>query len=282
MINGVAADHLLIHDRAIHYGDGLFETMLCSDNKLYFWQQHYQRLSASAKKLKIPCPDEHWLLKDINELATDNAAAEHCVIKVILSRGAGERGYRFTRGVPANRIVLFSALDASHSSILSQALLEGELYICDQQVSINESLAGLKHLNRLENVLARNEWDDKAANFIDGLMFNADQEVIEGTMSNLFAIRDNQVFTPALDRSGVRGVMRDVIMQKVTENKLPFMEKRLTIEDLLAMDELFITNSLIGMKRVTKLGDKIYKEAAVTELLFNALLDCKEDYVQSV
>jgi len=279
MINGVVADHLLIHDRAIHYGDGLFETILYSDNKLHYWQQHYHRLYKSAEKLKMPCPHEQALLQDISELVSNNITADHYAIKIILSRGFGERGYSFSRDASINRIVLLSELDASYSSILSKTLLTGELFICEQQVSINESLAGLKHLNRLENVMARNEWNDKTMQFIDGLMLNADHEVIEGTMSNLFAIRDNQVFTPGLDRSGVRGVMRNAIMKKAVENNLPVMECRLAVEDLLTMDELFITNSLIGMKRVTKLGDTIYKKAAVTELLFNALLDCKEDYV---
>jgi len=282
MINGVAADHLLISDRSIHYGDGLFETILCSDNRLYYWPQHYQRLRSSAQKLKIVCPDEHTLLQDITELVTGNEAAEHCVIKIVLSRGLGERGYSYSTDISANRIVLLSVLDAGYSSILNDSMLSGELFICDQQVSINESLAGMKHLNRLENVMARNEWHDNKAVFIDGLMLNADHEVIEGTMSNLFAVRDGQVFTPALDRSGIRGVMRDAIVELAAKNRLPLSEARLTVEDLLAMDELFITNSLIGMKRVTKLGDTIYKDFAVTDLIFKALLVSKEDYVQAV
>ncbi|MBT8134252.1 MAG: aminodeoxychorismate lyase [Gammaproteobacteria bacterium] len=282
MINGVATDHLLISDRSIHYGDGLFETILCSDNRLYYWPQHYQRLRTSAEKLKIVCPDEQTLLQDITELVSSNGAAEHRVIKILLSRGLGERGYSYTRDISANRMVLLSGLNASYSSILNGTLLAGELFICDQQVSINESLAGMKHLNRLENVMARNEWHDRKAAFIDGLMLNADHEVIEGTMSNLFAVRDGQVFTPVLDRSGIRGVMRDAIVELAAKNRLPLSEARLTVEDLLTMDELFITNSLIGMKRVTKLGDTIYKDFAVTDLIFKTLLVSIKDYVQAV
>ena len=282
MINGIAADHLLISDRSIHYGDGLFETILCTDNRLYYWPQHYQRLRTSAARLKIACPDEQTLLQDITELVSSNQAAEHCVIKVVLSRGLGERGYSYATDISANRIVLLSVLDAAYSSILSDTMMSGELFICDQQVSINESLAGMKHLNRLENVMARNEWDDRKAVFIDGLMLNADHEVIEGTMSNLFAIRDGHVFTPVLDRSGIRGVMRDAIVELAAKHKLSLSEVRLTVEDLLLMDELFITNSLIGMKRVTKLGDTIYKDFTVTDLIFKALLVSKEDYVQAI
>jgi 4-amino-4-deoxychorismate lyase len=282
MINGIAADHLLISDRSIHYGDGLFETILCSDNRLYYWPQHYQRLRTSAAKLNIACPDEQALLQDITELVSSNEVAEHCVVKIVLSRGLGERGYSYDTDISANRIVLLSVLDAAYSSILSDTMMSGELFICDQQVSINESLAGMKHLNRLENVMARNEWDANKAVFIDGLMLNADHEVIEGTMSNLFAVRHGHIFTPVLDRSGIRGVMRDAIVELAAKNRLPLSEARLTVEDLLTMDELFITNSLIGMKRVTKLGDTIYKDFAVTDLIFKALLVSKEDYVQAV
>jgi 4-amino-4-deoxychorismate lyase len=282
MINGIAADHLMISDRSIHYGDGLFETILCSDNKLYYWQQHYHRLRSSAEKLKITCPDERTFLQDIKELVSNNIAGNSYVIKIILSRGFGERGYGYSSGISANRIVLLSELDASYSSMLSNTLLHGELFICEQQVSINESLAGLKHLNRLENVMARNEWNDKTMKFIDGLMLNADQRVIEGTMSNLFAIRDGKIFTPGLERSGIRGVMRDAVRELAANNGLSLSITGLSLDDLLGMDELFITNSLIGMKRVTKLGDRIFKDVVVTDLIFKALLVSKEDYAQAI
>ncbi len=223
MINGIASDYLTINDRSIHYGDGLFETILCNNNKLYYWSQHFQRLQTSAEKLKIACPQEQLLLDDIAKLLDKNKSGSNseaaCAIKIIVSRGAGERGYQFSKNTTASRIVLLSAVEAAHSSLLSNQLLSGELFICKQQVSINENLAGIKHLNRLENVLARNEWNDKAKkNIIDGLMLNANQHVIEGTMSNLFAIKDKQLFTPDLGLSGVNGIMREIIIDLASKN----------------------------------------------------------------
>jgi 4-amino-4-deoxychorismate lyase len=286
LINGIAADYIDIDDRSIHYGDGLFETILCSEGKLYYWQQHFQRLQASAQQLKISCPEEHVLLKDIANLLASNKplsnAESHYVIKIILSRGAGERGYKYSKETTVNRFVLLSELAAGHSSILSNSLLSGELSICSQQVSINENLAGLKHLNRLDNVMARNEWHDNNGTIIDGVMMNADRHVIEGTMSNIFAVKDKQLFTPSLDRSGVKGVMRDVVMDLAVENNLQLSVTDLDIDDFSAMDELFITNSLIGMKRVTKLGDTIYQQHTVTDILFDELLSKKEGHAQAV
>ena len=289
LINGVASDYLTINDRSIHYGDGLFETILCSNNKLYYWSQHFQRLQDSAQQLKIACPQEQVLLDDITRLLEENkpesgsASEVAWAIKIIVSRGAGERGYKFSKNITSSRLVLLSSLDAEHSSLLSQQLLSGELFICKQQVSINENLAGLKHLNRLENVMARNEWNDKARNsFIDGLMLNANQHVIEGTMSNLFAIKDKQLFTPELNLSGVNGIMREMIIDLASKNNIKTSLINLTLDDLTAMDELFISNSLIAMKAVTKLGDSLYKDQAVANMIFSELLNTKEDYAQTV
>ena len=287
LINGIASDYLTINDRSIHYGDGLFETLLCDNNKLYYWSQHYQRLQASAERLKIACPQEQVLLDDITKLLEINKpgakSEEACAIKLIVSRGSGERGYKFTRNITASRFVLLSALETDYSSLLSHQLLSGELFICKQQVSINENLAGLKHLNRLENVMARNEWNDKAKNnFIDGLMLNANQHVIEGTMSNLFAIKDKQLFTPELSLSGVNGIMREIIIALARKSNIKTSLINLTLDDLTAMDELFISNSLIAMKSVTKLGDSLYKDQTVTNMIFAELLNTKEDYAQAV
>jgi len=295
LINGIESDYLTINDRSIHYGDGLFETILCNNDKLYYWSQHFQRLQASAEQLKIACPPEQVLLDDIAKLLDKNKpetksaikpgpeSAAACAIKIIVSRGAGERGYQFSKNTAASRFVLLSALEADHSSLLSHQLLSGELFICKQQVSINENLAGLKHLNRLENVMARNEWNDKTKNnIIDGLMKNANQHVIEGTMSNLFAIKDRQLFTPELGLSGVKGIMREIIIDLAGKSNIKTSLINLTMDDLTAMDELFISNSLIGMKAVTKLGDSLYKDQAVTNMIFAELLNTKEAHAQTV
>ena len=295
MINGVATDYLNINDRAIHYGDGLFETILCSDNKLFYWKQHYQRLQLSSEKLKISCPEEQLLLNDINALiaangisaressASESSVNNHYVIKIIVSRGTGERGYKFSKTIKTNRLVFLSAIEADYSSLLSSRLLTGGLCLCKQQVSINENLAGLKHLNRLENVLARNEWNNnKDENIIDGLMLNANQHLIEGSMSNLFAVKDNQLFTPDLTQSGVKGIMRDEIINIANKMDIKLSIVNMSIDELLVMDELFITNSLIAMKSVNKLIDTQYKEANVTKFIFEKLLKTKDDYVQVI
>ncbi len=284
MINGVAAEYLYINDRAIHYGDGLFETILCRNRKLYYWKQHYQRLQLSSEKLKIDCPDEQLLLADIKALlaANENLANNGCVVKIIVTRGSGERGYQIPKAINANRIVLLSSMEPEYSSLLSARLLKGDLYLCEQQVSINESLAGMKHLNRLENVLARNEWDVKDNKIVDGLMLNANHHVIEGTMSNVFAVKDKQLLTPDLTQSGIKGIMRDEIINIANNIDIEVSITNMSINELAQMDGLFITNSLIGMKSIDKFIDNEYKATEVTILVFENLLKTKDDYVQVI
>ncbi|VAW52914.1 Aminodeoxychorismate lyase [hydrothermal vent metagenome] len=281
LINGIASDYLNINDRAIHYGDGLFETILCDNNQLYYWQQHFLRLQKSAEKLQIICPQEDVLLGDIKKLRDENEAVfeSSCVIKIIISRGGSQRGYQIPKKENVNRIVLLSNLDKNYSSLLSEKLFSGELYLCEQQVSINKNLAGIKHLNRLENVLARNEWQ---SDYIDGLMLNANQNVIEGTMSNLFAVKNNQLFTPELSLSGVNGIMRDVIIEVAHENSVKISITNSTLEDVKNMDALFISNSLIGIKAVSKFGTFFYENHPLINNIFEKLLNEKEGHVYSI
>jgi len=286
LVNGIACDHLNINDRSIHYGDGLFETILCSGKKIFYWQQHYRRLQQSAEKLEIACPDQQLLLDDIKKLLLNSNVKTKVdyAIKIIVSRGVGERGYKFTKKNNSKRILLLSEIEANYSSLLNQQLYSGELFICRQQVSINQSLAGIKHLNRLDNVLARNECGE---DFIDGLMLNANKHVIEGTMSNIFAVKDQQLLTPDLNLSGVSGIMRKVIIDLANTNNIKTSVLDISLNDLSSMDEIFISNSLIGIKSITKIKtpDSIvynYDKHQLTKMLFNTLLKTRDNNVQAI
>jgi 4-amino-4-deoxychorismate lyase len=285
LINGIFADFININDRALHYGDGLFETILCNGRQLYYWQRHYQRLQDSALKLNIKCPKQKPLLDDISQLfdIQEIASGKPCVIKIILSRGNGERGYKYSSKIDTNRFVMISELPIDYSSLLSEQLLSGDLFMCKTQASINESLAGIKHLNRLENVMASNEWANTPNHqYIDGLMLNANGHIIECTMSNIFAVKNDQIVTPDLTQSGVSGIMRDEVMKLAKNNNIKLSERNITIDDFFNMDELFITNSLIGLKSINKLNDTHYKKSHITKLIFDALISTKENHVQVI
>ncbi|VAW52790.1 Aminodeoxychorismate lyase [hydrothermal vent metagenome] len=283
LINGVATDYLTVHDRAIHYGDGLFETILWHNRKLYFWPQHYLRLKQSADKIKLACPEESLLIADIENLLSDAKSEQAYAIKVIITRGTSLRGYQFDKKPMTTRIATISAIESDYSSLLSQHLLSGDLTVCEQQVSINENLAGLKHLNRLENVLARNESTIvKNSNVVDGLMLNAHQYVIECTTSNVFSVKDKILYTPKLNQSGVQGVMRDAIIAIAKNNNINVTLSDMTIEKIKSMDEVFITNSLIGMKAINHFVDVKFSTRNVTEIIFKILLENMDSHGQVI
>ena len=269
LINGIATEYLAADDRSIQFGDGLFETMLVRDGRVLLLDEHLERLRVSAGRLAIDMADTPVFIDDIDRLI--GQADSSCgVIKLIVTRGSSSRGYQYDRRAGSNRVVRFSGIDSQHSSIISGELLHGDLCICATPVSINTALAGMKHLNRLENVLARNEFS--ADSFIDGLMSDADGHVIEGSMSNLFAARGGVLYTPDLSRAGVQGVMRDTILELARSAGIDYSVCAMTVPELKQMDCLFITNSLIGMKVVDNLEDTHYSDFSLCQQLFDQLL----------
>jgi len=269
LINGIVADYLAADDRSVQFGDGLFETMLVRDGRVIQLAEHLDRLSASALRLSIDIPQPAVFIEDIDKLigATDSACG---VIKLIVTRGCSSRGYQYDSRAVSNRLVRFSDIHRQHSSILSGELLHGDLCFCDTPVSVNSALAGMKHLNRLDNVLARNEF--AADRYIDGLMSDVDGHIIEGSMSNLFAIKGRVLYTPDLDRAGVDGVMRNTVLELAGEAGMDYSVCNLTRPELEQMDCLFITNSLIGMKAVDNLEDTHYINFSLCQQLFDQLL----------
>ncbi len=252
LINGIATNYVSVQERGLQYGDGLFETIACVDNGLEFWQAHFNRLQQGAQRLQIPCPEEKLWLQDIALLCKNLSG--NGVIKLILTRGCSERGYRQLDTLSSTRMVsLTKGLAPRYFD--STASQNGEnkaadLCVCRQTISINPALAGIKHLNRLENVLARNEWKDT---YSEGLMLDSDGRVIEGTMSNLFAVKQMQLLTPALTMSGVTGIIREKIIELADKNLMPVSITELSMQALFTMDALFICNSLLEILPVKTL-----------------------------
>ena len=248
LINGQSNDQLLASDRGLHYGDGLFETLVIIHGEPQLWDAHRSRLAEGARRLAIPIPDEALLLAEARQLC---ASQPQGVLKIILTRGSGGRGYRAPE-VPAPSRILLSYPWPSFPDFEQGVALRW----CETPLSSHPILAGLKHLNRLEQVLARNEWQDEA--IYEGLMCDSQGRVIEGTMSNLFVLKDGELFTPELSQSGVAGVMRGQIMQMLADSGVNCQQTTLCREDVSSADELMISNSLIGLVPVSSLAGQAY------------------------
>lgn len=241
LINGVAQSSIEAVDRGLHYGDGLFETIAVTKGKPQLWQTHMDRLLEGCRRLEIPPPDLGQLRQEVDQLC---CGEDKAVLKLIITRGSGGRGYRPPVPAHPNRL-LFRYPWPEHADEKAGIVVR----LCATPVSCNPALAGIKHLNRLEQVLARQEWDDDSVG--EGLMSDGRGNVIEGTMSNLFAVRDGVLLTPDLGECGIAGVMRAQVLKLAEALSQPYQIIKLPAAELAQMDELFITNSIIGIRPVS-------------------------------
>lgn len=252
-------------DRGLAYGDGLFETCLLRDGRLPLWHWHQQRLEAGARRLGIAIPDAlpQWLEQFLALLAQRQQGQGVC--KLILTRGQGGRGYRPPENTPATVILSCHPLPDD----LAQRRQGIRVRLCQQGLSDNPVLAGLKHLNRLEQVLARAEWGD---DYHEGLMRDPRGAIVEGTASNLFLLHDGQLVTPDLSRCGVRGVMRRLVIEELAPAlNLAVTTGTVSEEMLHRAEELFLCNSIGGLWPVTLLEASDKAAGEVTRRLQQAL-----------
>lgn len=259
LINGEPGGAIAVTDRGLAYGDGVFETVSVADGSPRFWPRHRARLRDGCRRLAIAFDDWRALDEEVRRLAEDGGDA---VVKVIVTRGDGARGYRPPLAAKPTRIVL--ALpppdypdDFGRRGVAAR--------FCRKRLADDPDLAGVKHLNRLEQVMARMEWRDE---YQEGVMLDARDRVVEGTMSNLFAVEGGGLRTPLLDRCGVSGVMRGWIIETCRQCGIPVREERLSREDLLRADGVFFCNVLIRVWPVRRLEDaRDYDVRLVHDLL---------------
>jgi 4-amino-4-deoxychorismate lyase len=233
-------------DRGLQYGDGLFETLPLIDGRARRLELHMARLEEGCARLGIAFPGRDTVLSDIARLG---AGAGRAVVKIIVTRAAGGRGYRGGDGEPT-RIATLHAWPDYPRAWASEGVV---VRLCALRIADQPVLAGLKHLNRLEQVLARREWHDEE--IAEGLLCSPRGHVVCGTMSNVFAARAGRLLTPRLDRSGVAGTVRSWVLDWARRSAVPCEETELTVEDLLRADELFLTNAIIGLWPVKRLDD---------------------------
>ncbi|MBL8266749.1 aminodeoxychorismate lyase [Steroidobacter sp.] len=259
LINGQASNQIPADDRGFQYGDGLFETALLAKGQVRFLDDHLRRLATGCSRLGIAAPDERTLR---DEIAQVTKGSERGVLKIIVTRGSGGRGYRPGSAASNTRVVALHPLNH-----VSQGALR--LRWCEIRLGRNARLAGIKHLNRLEHVLAQSEWSDGEAD--EGLMLDTEGELVCATAGNVFAVRDGALITPDLRFCGVQGVMRAQVLKAAARLGLPVTEEPLWPDDLQAASEIFITNAVRGIRSVAALDSLQWSETGVAERLAAAL-----------
>src|SRR5690606_2159815 len=243
LVNGQTSDSIPANDRGLAYGDGLFETIRIAAGRLLFAEAHLERLSHGAAVLGIPC--DHAAIRSWMETALAQAPAEG-VLKLVLTRGPGGRGYRPPEAAQPTCVISCHPLPDLPATLLERG---GQAFLCRQRLAHQGVLAGIKHLNRLEQVLASQEFATHHEAF-EGLMLDQENRVVEGTRSNLFMVLDGRWQTPALTRCGIRGILRQHLLEhfggRLEEADIPLAR-------LHEAEELFVANSVFGVVPLTRL-----------------------------
>ncbi|TBN35974.1 aminodeoxychorismate lyase [Pseudomonas sp. BGI-2] len=237
-VDGQPADTLSLKDRGLAYGDGLFETIAVRGGQPLLLDRHLARLVDGCLRLAIAA--DHELIR--SELLAYASTLKEGVLKLIITRGDSLRGYAPDPSAQARRILQGNP-PAAYPAVHGEQGVR--LFPCATRLSRQPLLAGLKHLNRLEQVIARAEWQD--TEHAEGLMLDLAGRVIEGVFSNLFLIRDGVLITADLKRCGVAGVMRAELLFQAESSGVPTQITDISLDQLQWADEVFVCNSVYGV-----------------------------------
>lgn len=267
-VNGVLGDAVSPLDRGLHYGDGLFETIACCKGGARFLSLHLERLAEGCRRLRIELPNLPALAAEVRAQA---AESDRSIVKILVTRGqTPARGYATgISSVTTHITIRYPWPDedprATHDGVRVRTLA--------MRLGENRELAGLKHCNRLEQIVARSQWPEDAQ---EGLLYSSSGNLISGTACNVFIVRDGVLLTPRIDLCGVAGVMRRVILREAASAGISGAESELNAADLRSAEEVFISNARIGVMPVRELDSRPLTPGRVTRRLQEILVPLLE------
>lgn len=268
LLNGAAAGGLSPLDRGLHFGDGVFETIACLHGRPRFLSLHLERLAHGCRTLGFPPPAADQLRAEVARLA---GGQERSIVKLIVTRGpATVRGYAVSGREQATRLAI------RYPWLVEDPVLQRQgvsVRMAAMRLGENPALAGLKHCNRLEQILARSE--PRAAAGAEALMLSRSGNLISGTMTNVFLVdgpsESPRLRTPAIDLCGVAGVMRRVVLREAARAGIEATECALWPADLAAATEVFLTNARLGLWPVARVEERTLTPGPVTRRLQSLL-----------
>lgn len=257
LINGRAQDSVSAFDRGLLLGDGLFETIAIRQGRAPLWLSHCERLERGCHALALPAPDRSVIADEVERACADG---RHGTVRLTLTRGLGPRGYAQPERIEPMRVVTF------HPGQPATAAQPLRLRWCDFRLGLQPALAGIKHLNRIEQVMARAEWSDPRID--EGIVQSLDGRVIECVAANLFLVRREALVTPRIRDCGVAGVARRQVLTTAASLGLASEERDVFPDEVMDADEVFVTSSVRGIAPVGHIDDASYAApGAVTEQL---------------
>lgn len=238
-VNGISCQQIDITDRAIAFGDGCFTTIHGMNQQAKMLEQHILRLQQDSTRLKLPSVDWKQLTQHIEQVCEQQTDDEF-VVKVMISRGAGGRGYSSQGFKQPTIMVMVSPFPKHYATLQCQG---AALMLSRIPLSRNPILAGMKHLNRLEQVLIRQEIDD--AKLDEAVVLDTHGVMVECCSANIFWRIGRDVYTPILEQSGVNGLMRQKIIALLAGSQYHFEEIERFASILVHCDEVIMCNALM-------------------------------------
>ena len=262
LVNGEISSRVATTNRGLNYADGLFETLVVRNSRPLRWQSHMDRLGAGCERLGLAMPPQVILLREVQ---TVSAGLVEAVVKIVLTRDGQGRGYMPPEDNNCVRIVSSYVYPDGIAELAREGV---KARICELRLSIQPALGGIKHLNRLEQVLASAETREAGAT--EGILLDRENHVIGAISANIFLVMEDRLLTPRLDRCGVRGVVRS---QVLAEYGARCEQRRIMVDMLREADEIFVCNSVRGIVPVTAIDEQEYAIGPVTRELQSWLLD---------
>ncbi len=260
LLNGNVEQSLSVHDRGLHYGDGVFRTMRVSQGTPLNGQRQLEHLIGDAHSIGLDSIDKQALADEINTICHD---VTNGVLKVVLTRGMSTRGYRYEASASsATRLLILYPAISYPATYWEKGV---QVRLCEMRLAQNPRLAGIKHLNRLEQVLARAEWGDDS--IAEGLMCDTEDRLIEGVGSNLFVIKGGHLITPDLTRCGVAGLTREMILEQAGIFAKSAQVRDVSLNELMNADECFVCNSVIGIWPIRRFEDTVWEVGEMTRTI---------------
>ena len=278
LINGKFSDKISVLDRGLSYGDGFFETMRWvskkQKNKKFFgveyWDRHMKRIIKTSGALDLSIPPIQVFLQYKDKLIKKalSKGFKNGVLKIIITRGIGQRGYRYEKNIKPTIVFLAFRSQKSYSK-----KTHFFARFCQTNITTNKILSGWKHLNRLDSVLSRSEWDNPET--YEGILVDKKKNIIEGTMSNVFFVKNDILYTPKIYDCGINGIMREVIIEKAKNfyNSIKIVD--IKTSDVTKFSEMFVCNSLINLVSINQLENKKFSISKRTEKLSTYLNNFK-------
>ena len=264
-----------ILDRGFCYGDGLFETLRASNGQIFHIKQHIDRLLDSLQQVLIELPMTRLeLTKAVKETLARNKY-KNAIIRLMVTRGNTESNIQIDSKIHPTLVINIRPF----TPLPKVAYKKGIRVMLFQERAnlINGLSLRLKSCNYLSNILIKELSNKK--NYTEGVVVDPDFGVTEGTTSNIFIVEQGQIKTPPLSPYVLAGITRQVVLEIARDHKIPFTQEKITADELIYADEVFITNSCIEIVPVTQVNSNfigLKKPGILTRFIHEEFLKCVE------